>query len=131
MSRVACVLLVFFLPLFSLALSGCAMGPRDEIIAGVAIPIPGGMSQAQDQRIELTIPGFGAGQAAYRGSVSPDEIVDFYQREMPARGWRSNASLVTQGGLLAYSKDSRSVLILVGRSESSTTLAVTVGSLDR
>ena len=117
-------LILVFLGSFLL---GCSVEQRDEVIAGVTVPIPGGMSKAEDQRVELSIPGFGAAQVAYRGRVAPDKIVAFYQKEMPARGWKPNASLVTRGGLLAYSKDGKSVLLMVGESGSDTTLSVIVG----
>lgn len=123
--------LVHALPLclFLLAvLAGCALDQRDEVIGGVALPIPRGMSKAGDQTIELTIPGFEGGQAAYQGRVAPEEIVGFYRREMPARGWTPNASLVSQGGFLAYSKDNRSVLITVANNSGGTRLAILVGA---
>lgn len=119
--------LTFVVFICSLFFAGCGIGQRDEVIAGVTIPIPGGMSKAEDQRIELSVPGFGAAQVAYRGKVAPDKIVAFYQKEMPARGWKPNASLVTRGGLLAYSRDNKNVLIMVGQSGSDTTLSVIVG----
>lgn len=105
----------------------CGFRQRDEIIAGVSVPIPRGMSTAADQRAEVTLPGFGGGQAAYRGRVAPEEIIAFYQRELPARGWRPNASLVTKGGALAYSKENKSVLIMVAKHDGDTILTVIVG----
>lgn len=108
--------------------AGCALDQRDEIIGGITLPIPGGMSRAEDQTIELTVPGFEGGQAVYRGSVAPKEIVGFYKEEMAARGWKPNASLVIQGGYLAYSKDDKSVLITVGKSGRDTSLAILVGT---
>jgi hypothetical protein len=113
----------------SLSLAGCAIEQRDEVVAGVTIPIPGGMSRATDDRVEVALPGFGGGKVTYRGNVDPEEIVAFYQREMPARGWRSNASLVTRGGMLAYTKENRSVLIIVSSADRDTTLGIVVGSL--
>ena len=109
-------------------LAGCAIEQRDEIVAGVTIPIPGGMSKAANERLEVALPGFGGGKVAYRGNVDPDEVVTFYQREMPARGWKSNASLVTRGGMLAYTKENRSVLIIVSSADRATTLGIVVGS---
>ena len=115
------------IPLFlGLFLMGCAIEQRDEVIAGATIPIPRGMSKAKDQRAELTVPGFGGEQVAYRGSTEPEEIIEFYKKEMPLRGWRPNASIVTRGGLLAYTKENKSVLITVSKSSGDTTLAVTV-----
>jgi hypothetical protein len=85
------------------------------------------MSRAADQRAEVTLPGFGGGQAAFGGRVTPDEILAFYQRELPARGWRPNASLVTKGGVLAYSRENKSVLIMVGEKGSDTILTIIAG----
>lgn len=112
-----------------LFLTGCAIEQRDEVVAGVTIPIPGGMSKSTEQRLELTLPGFEGGQVTYRGRVDPNEIVTFYQKELPARGWKPNASLVTRGGILAYTKDNRSVLVMTGTSDGYTTLSVMVGAM--
>ena len=112
----------FFLVVLSV---GCAE-QRDEVIAGVAVPIPRGMSKDKDQKAELTVPGFGGEQVVYHGSTDPEEVITFYKKEMPLRGWKPNASLVTRGGLLAYSKENKSVLITVSKSGSDTSLAVLV-----
>jgi len=120
--------MAWILLLLGIFLTGCSIPPRDEVVAGVTIPIPGGMSRTADQRVEISLAGFGGGHVAYRGSAEPEEIVTFYQTEMPARGWKPNASLVTQGGLLAYSKDNKSVLIMVSKSSYDTTLAIIVGT---
>ena len=112
-----------------LALAGCAtIGPRDEIVAGVTVPVPGGMKKAPEEKMEINFPGFAGGRAAFHGSVPPDKIVGFYKEEMSKRGWRSNASLVTHGGMLAFSKDGKNVLITVSGSGGDTTLNVVVGS---
>ena len=113
---------------FCLSLPSCAIGPRDEIVAGVTIPVPGGMKKAPEEKMEINFPGFAGGRAAFHGSVSSDKVVEFYKKEMPARGWTSNASLVTHGGMLAFSKDGKNVLIMIGGSDSDTTLNVIVGS---
>lgn len=111
------------------SLAGCAtIGSRDEIVAGVAIPVPGGMRKAPEEKMELNFPGFSGGRAAFRGGVPADEVVEFYKKEMSARGWRANASLVTHGGMLAFSRDGKNVLIMIGGSGGDTTLNVVVGS---
>jgi len=111
------------------SLAGCAtIGARDEIVAGVTVPVPGGMKKAPEEKMELNFPGFSGGRAAFRGNVPPDEVVEFYKKEMSARGWRSNASLVTHGGMLAYSKDGKNVLIMIGGAGGDTTLNLVVGS---
>ena len=110
------------------SLTSCAIiGPRDEIVAGVAIPIPGGMKKAPEEKMELNFPGFSGGRAAFRGGVPADEIVEFYKKEMAARGWRANASLVTHGGMLAFSRDGKNVLIMISGG-GDTTLHVVVGN---
>ena len=130
----ACLLIrLFTVPVFlSLFFMGCATErrepQRDEVIAGVVMPIPRGMSKTKEQRIQLSLPGYGGGQETYRGRVDVSEIIAFYQKEMPARGWKANATLVTQGGMLAYTKDNRAVLIRVGTSGGDTTLAILVGT---
>lgn len=107
---------------------GCGVGQREETVAGVEIPIPGGMTRVPEQRVELSLPGFGGGQTSYQGSVDPDRIIEFYKKEMPARGWKFNASLVIRGGILAYTKEGKSVLISVSGNNSGTSLTLTIGT---
>jgi hypothetical protein len=113
--------------------SGCSIEPQDEereeIVGGVMIPIPKGMNKSTEQRVELTLPGLNGAQVSYQGHMDPREIVGFYQREMAARAWNPKASLVAEGGALAYTKDNRSLLITIGRSEGYTTLTILVGVL--
>ena len=111
------------------SLAGCAtIGPRDEVVAGVAIPVPGELKKAPEEKMEINFPGFSGGRAAFHGSMPTDKVVEFYKKEMSTRGWRSNASLVTHGGMLAYSKDGKNVLITVSGSGGDSTLNVVVGS---
>lgn len=112
-----------------LIVAGCTVGQRDEIIAGISVPIPGGMRKADEERIELEIPGIGAGHMGYRGSVPAEEIFAFYQQEMPARRWNPDASVVGQGGILVYSKDNQNLLIIVSKGTGETPFAVAVGQL--
>jgi hypothetical protein len=99
-----------------------------EIIAGITLPIPPGMRKATDKRVELIVPGFKGGQEAYRGDVDKSEVITFYQKQMPLDGWNPYASLVTEGGLLVYTRNNQSVLILVGEGNGETTLAIMVGT---
>ena len=78
---------------------------------------------------ELALPGFGGGRAVFQGRVRPEEVVKFYRTEMPGRGWKENASIVSQGGALAFSKEGRSVVVTVVSAESGTTLDILVGKL--
>lgn len=105
-----------------------AIAQTNEVIAGVSIPIPPGMNRTTDQRIEMTVPGFKGGQKAYQGGVDPSEVITFYQKRMPLDGWNPFASLVTGGGLLVYTRNNQSVLIMVEESNGETTLAIMVGT---
>jgi hypothetical protein len=67
-------------------LAGCD-GSHDETVGGLQVPIPGGMTKSEEKGVELSIPGFGGAQASYRGKLEPNQVVDFYKKEMPARGW--------------------------------------------
>src|ERR671918_618853 len=106
--------------------SGCG-GSYEETVAGVKIPIPGGMKKAQEKGVELSLPGFGGAQAAYQGSVDTEKVVDFYQKEMPSRGWEPSVGLLSQGGMLTYAKDSKTVIVMVGKNDNVTRMTITVG----
>ena len=86
------------------------------------------MSKATDERIELIVPGFKGGQEAYQGNVDPSEVITFYQKQMPLDGWNPFVSLVTGGGLLVYTRNNQSVLIMIEESNGETTLAIMVGT---
>jgi hypothetical protein len=101
---------------------------REEIVAGVLMPIPRGMNKSTERRVELTLPGIEGGTVTYQGSVEPKEIISFYQIEMPRRGWTPKGSLVSQGGALAFTKANRSALIRVSRS-GATILDILVGNV--
>ena len=115
---------------FVCLLWGCtASQTREETIGETTIPIPGGMERVEGGKIELALPGFGGGRAVYQGRVRPEEVVKFYQTAMPERGWKENASIVSQGGALAFSKEGRSVVITVGSVDRGATLDIIVGKL--
>ena len=115
--------------LFLVMPMGSAVGDQDsdEVVAGSPIPIPSEMNKSTDQGIELMVPGFNGGQVAYQGKVEPREVIRFYQKNMPLKGWHPYASLVTGGGLLVFTKSNKSVLIMVSESNGNTTLAILVG----
>ena len=71
----------------AVAASGCG-GSYEETIAGVAVPVPKAMTKSSDKPVEMKILGFGAGQASFHGDMESDKIVEFYKKEMPARGWQ-------------------------------------------
>ena len=108
---------------------GSALGDQEsnEFVAGSPIPIPSEMNRSTDQGMELMVPGFKGGQVAYQGQVEPREIIRFYQKNMPLKGWQPYASLVTGGGLLVFTKSNKSALIMVSESNGNTTLAILVG----
>ncbi len=115
--------------LFLVTPLGSALGDQEsnEFVAGAPIPIPSEMNKSTDQGIELMVPGFNGGQVAYQGKVEPREVIRFYQKNMPLKGWHPYASLVTGGGLLVFTKSNKSVLIMVSESNGTTTLAILVG----
>ena len=117
-------LVISFIPL------GSAMGsdPVKEFIGGVGIPIPTEMTKASEDQLELMIPGFKGGQIAFRGNMAPRDIVAFYQKQMPKNGWTPYAALVSEQGLLVFTKANQSVLIMVSESKGATILAILVGS---
>jgi hypothetical protein len=116
--------------LLLIVIAGCA-DYHEETIAGVQVPIPNGMRKTQDQGAALSLPGFGAGQASFQGNVDPDKVIEFYKKEMPARAWKPNFGLVSRGGMLAYSKDTNSVLLSVAKQDKGTILTVTVGKTEK
>jgi hypothetical protein len=61
----------------------------------------------------MSLLGFGAGQATFQGNMDADEIVEFYKKELPSRGWQTSMN-VRGGGMLAYTKEGNTLLIGVG-----------------
>jgi hypothetical protein len=91
-----------------LLIAGCQR--RDEVIAGIDVPIPREMQKIPDKGFD-PIPGFEAGQASFQGSVAPGEIYTFYQEVMEARGWRPDGFFAGKKDQLAYSKGNKAILI--------------------
>jgi hypothetical protein len=111
-------------------LAGCG-GSHDETVGGLQVPIPGGMTKSEEKGVELSIPGFGGAQASYRGKLEPNQVVDFYKKEMPARGWKPSIGVLSQGGMLTYAKEGKSLIVMVGKSNGDTNMAITVGEAKR
>jgi hypothetical protein len=111
-------------------LTGCG-GSREETVAGVTVPIPSGMTKADEKGVELSVPGFGGGQASYRGSLDPNDVVEFYKREMSNRGWKPSVGVLSQGGMLTYVKDDKSLIVLIGKNGGGTKVTITVGEAKR
>ena len=112
--------------LFMFFVNGCGSS-FEETVAGVKVPVPSAMKKSQGNGVEISLPGFGGGQVAFQGKMDPDKVIEFYRKEMPQRGWSPSISLLSRGGMLAYTKENKSVLVTVGKSESTTILTITVG----
>ena len=100
-------------------------------MAGVKIPIPSGMKKSQTKGIELSLPGFGGAQTSFQGNLEPDKIVEFYKKEMPNRGWQPNMELTSKGGMLTYTKENQTVVVMVSKGAGGSTLSITVGGTGR
>ena len=111
-------------------LAGCD-GSHDETVDGLQVPIPDGMTKSEEKGVELSIPGFGGAQASYRGKLEPNQVVDFYKKEMPARGWKPSIGVLSQGGMLTYAKEDKSLIVMVGKSNGDTNMTITVGEAKR
>ena len=113
-----------------LGLAGCS-GSYEESVAGVKVPIPNGMTKSQATGIQLSLPGFGGAQASFQGNLEPDKIVEFYKKEMPNRGWQPNIGLTSKGGLLTYTKENQTVVVMVTKANAGSSLSITVGGTGR
>ena len=110
----------------TVATSGCG-GSHEETVGGVKIPIPAGMTRSQESGIEVSLLGFGGAQTAYQGKLDPDKVIEFYRKEMSARGWQPGIGLLSKGGMLTYVKDSTTVIITVAKTDSGTRMAIIAG----
>ena len=115
---------------FALGLSACG-GSYEDTIAGVTVPVPKSMTKTSEAPAEMKFFGFGAGQASYHGNMDSDKIVEFYNKELPVRGWQPSASIRSGGAMLAYSKEGRTVMVAVGKQDNETSLILTVGGTGR
>ena len=114
----------------TVGMSSCG-GSYEETVGGVKVPIPGGMTRSQESGIEVSLPGFGGAQASYQGKLAPEKVIDFYRKEMTARGWQPSLGLLSKGGMLTYVKDSATVIITVGKTDSGTGLTIIAGGTQR
>ena len=112
----------------SLIFAACG-GARDEMIGGVAIPVPKALRKVSENPVEISFLGFGAGQAMFHGSMETEKVIEFYKRELPARGWQQSMNLQSGGTMLAYIKEGKSVLIGIGKQNNETVLSLTVGGI--
>jgi hypothetical protein len=106
-------------------------GSYEETVGDVKIPIPRGMTKSQQKGMELSLPGFGGALAAFEGKVAPDNVIEFYRQQMPARGWEPSIGLLSQGGMLTYVKDQKTVIVTVGKTDSGTSMTITVAGAQR
>jgi len=120
---------VLLLVLFTLG-SGCG-GSKEETIAGVMVPVPKAMTRSAEKPAELSLLGFGAGQASFSGNMDTDKLIEFYKKEMPARGWQPNMNLRSGGAMLGYSKEGKTLLVAIGKQDGATNLTLTVGGMRR
>jgi hypothetical protein len=121
---------ILFLLAMILIFAGCSKS-YDEKIAGVEVPIPRGMKKSDGAGVEVALLGFGGGQSSFRGQLEPGKVIEFYEKEMPSRGWQPNAGVISKGGMLTYARDNRTVIIMVGGNNDATTMTVTVGGTGR
>jgi hypothetical protein len=121
-------LLFYLVGILLLIITGCQR--RDEVVAGVDIPIPEKMTKNSDKVFD-PIPGFEDGQVSYQGKVTPKEIFTFYQEVMAAKGWQPTARFADHKDSIAYTKGNRLVLIRYNENPDGTTvLTVMVGTQD-
>jgi hypothetical protein len=113
--------------LLSASWTGCS-GSREETVAGVQIPIPSGMKKIEGQGVELSLPGFGGGNASFQGNLDAEKVIEFYKKEMPARGWKQGMGILSRGGMLGYTKEGKSLLVAVSSQSGVTSLNITVGT---
>lgn len=106
-------------------------GSYDETIGGVAVPVPKAMIRKTEKPVEISLLGFGAGQATFQGALNTEQIVDFYKNQLRARGWQENMNLRSGGAMLAYSKDGKTLLIGIAKENGKTSLSLTVGGAAR
>ena len=118
------------LSIFAIALAGCG-GSYEDTISGVRVPVPKAMEKTSEKPAEISFLGFGAGQASFHGKMDPDKIVEFYKKELAARGWQPSMNLQSGGAMLTYSKEGKSLLIAVGNSNDGAILTLTVGGMGK
>jgi len=128
--RVILCRVVISLVALPLGLAGCSAS-YEETVAGVKVPIPNGMTKSQAKGIQLSLPGFGGAQASFQGNLEPEKIIEFYKKEMPSRGWQPNMELTSKGGMLTYTKENQTVVVMATKSDGGSNLSITVGGTGR
>ena len=121
---------LLWMPLIVLLITtGCQK--RNEVIAGLEIPIPEKMTKNPDKVFD-PVPGFQDGQASYQGKVTAKEIFNFYQEVMAAKGWQPTARFAgDEQNSIGYTKGNRLVLVKSNENPDGTTvLTIMVGTQD-
>jgi hypothetical protein len=121
---------LFWMPFIVLLITtGCQK--RNEVIAGLEIPIPEKMTKNPDKVFD-PVPGFQDGQASYQGKVTAKEIFNFYQEVMAAKGWQPTARFAgDEQNSIGYTKGNRLVLVKSNENPDGTTvLTIMVGTQD-
>ncbi len=116
--------------LLILFLFACA-GSRDETVGGVTLPVPSAMKKGAEQPVEISFLGFGAGRATFHGNMDSAKLVEFYKKELPARGWQESMNLASAGALLAYSKEGKTIMIGISKDDKGSVLSLTVGGVGK
>ena len=114
----------------AILVSSCG-GSYDETISGVKVPVPKAMTRSSEKPVEMTFLGFGAGQASFHGNMETDKIIEFYKKEMPARGWQPNTNVRGGDAMLAYTKEGKTMLVAISKEKTATNLTLTVGGAGR
>ena len=110
--------------------SGCG-GSYEETISGVQVPVPKAMTKSTEKPVEMSILGFGAGQASFHGNIETDKLIEFYKKEMAARSWQPNLNIQTGGAMLAFSKEGKTLLVAIDKPDKESRLTLTVGGVGR
>jgi len=124
-SRSSLIVLLLFI------LASACGGSRDETVNGVTLPVPSAMKKGEEKPVEISLFGFGAGQASFHGNMDSAKLVEFYKKELPARGWQESMNLISGGAMLAYSKDGKTVLIGISKDDKGSVLSLTVGGIGK
>ena len=114
----------------TLSTSGCG-GSHEETLGGVKIPIPGGMTKSQGNGNRAVVTGFRWYASRVSGQSRSRQVIAFYQKEMPARGWKPTIGLLSTGGMLSYVKENTTVIIIVGKTDSGTNMTIMAGGAQR
>ena len=119
-----------YILLFALFFAGCG-GSYDETVAGVKVPVPRGMKKSPDKALEISLAGFGGGQSTFNGDDQPESLLEFYSKEMPARGWKQSGRLTSGASMLSYVKENKTAMVMVGRDDAGTVMTITVSGTSR